>query len=191
MPVARSLNQRLLPRVRAEGLSPTDDFPSPSAELQVFALATSYAFGVAMPAYQPLVSTCRAAFDQLRADCRRIAARMAADADTLIDAMIAQVIRFDLADNDAERAALQQELRRLDWMREQGSKLAELFEPDMGEAWTAERTASAEQHARNWLERGELIAFRQAMQAAAIPDLPPADWRSRREQSDDRNSQAQ
>lgn len=190
MPVARSLNQRLLPRMRAEGLSPSDGLPSPSAEIQVFALAISFASAVAMPVYHPLVSTCRAAFDQLRADCRSISARMAADADTLVDAMIAQVIRIDLADDDAERAALQQEQRRLDWMHEQGSKLAELMEPEAGAAWTAGRTASAEQHVRNWLEHGELIAFRQAMQAAAIPDLPPVDWRSRREQSVDRNDQA-
>lgn len=185
MPVARSLSQRLLPRVRAEGLSATDDSQSPSDELRVFALAISYGSAVAMPDFQPLVSTCRAAFDQLRSDCRRISARMAADADTLIDAMIAQVIRIDLADNDQERAALRQQQRKLDWMHEQGSRLAEeLFEPDAGEFWTQAQTTRTEQHARVWLEQGELVAFGKAMREAQIPETPPADWRSRRERLD-------
>ncbi len=138
----------------------------PSARALVQAISISVA--VAIPAYQNLSHACAAgdpAFDARRqADCASTAARMAAQAPTLISRAIGLSILRRL--EDARFASAERNWEYLQWQS------MRLQEPALADP------VQSQQLIRDWREtRSEVGVIERALERAGLPVLPPADWK--------------
>lgn len=123
-----------------------------------------------------LQQLCGNAKGELRNQCRLVAARLsAADVDIARDSGLR--LSLELADNDAERAAVQWRLRAIHWQQQSYWNL--LHDNALPEDFPAPYDEARTTH---WLgdlrQRGNLMLAReQSLQRADIPLTPSADWR--------------
>jgi hypothetical protein len=181
--VARSLNTRILSTVRTHGMPQFLHSEGMSPETFAFVFALGYNSAIALPGYRKFLDLCGdTAFDQLRADCRNVAALMAAQADTVIDVAIANATLKRLAEGPVERAEAMARRRQSAWIQESAALLSSQIMPEDGEPWTPEMNAEVQRFARTWLADGEVAAFLQQTRDAGISEHPPEDWRPEFEQ---------
>ena len=188
VPVGRSLSERFLALARAEGMPRVPTMAGVSPESLAFIMAIGVAVAVPWPAYQPFSHICsKDAFDQLRVDCRRLATLMVTDADTFLDVHMGIAALKRMADSAADLAHIQTLEREQSWLQEQAVELSKDMHPGIDTNWTPEEDARFKRFAQVWFASGEVEAQRHLLREAQISELPPAQWRSAREQSQSAN----
>lgn len=126
---------------------------------------------IALPTLQPLQQRCTARVGQLPTDarlaCKQIYALLAADGSTLIGPVLALPRLVEWADDEDERAAARERLRRFAWIYKAG--LRQYLRP------ANERRLPVD-HMERMFRDGELAAMRQQLVLAGVAAEPPADW---------------
>lgn len=137
--------------------------------------AAGVAAAMALPGLGHLSQACDITRFPARAEpCRRIAALMFNDADTLIDRMIALALLKRTVTDAADRRRVQALRRDFDWQLAAYQDL--MFRSFGTEAMFAENA----NYFATILRRGELAAMRDLLAAHAVPLQPPADWQARK-----------
>lgn len=126
---------------------------------------------IAIPTLQPITQRCRVQVGRLppdaRSACKRIYLLLASDASILIGPAIALPQLVQWADDDAERDAARERLRRFAWVRESSMQIhlrpggERRTPPDYGDVL---------------LRSGEFAAMRYLMRSNGVASEPAADW---------------
>ncbi|MCW5582142.1 MAG: hypothetical protein KIS72_12445, partial [Luteimonas sp.] len=135
--------------------------------------AMAYWAGAAMPAYHDLVQACRGTALRTsparHADCRHAADLLAEHSDSALGVQVGLAMLHELAVGGAERAAIEERRRRMDWRMQQWGRLA-AQQPRDGAAQFARLLDDASVGSEL-----QLVA-RVLAEGGVLPD-PPAGWR--------------
>lgn len=131
------------------------------------ALATAFSLAAySVPSYFPWTRVCRNARPPLSRDCHRLAEKIVAGSDSLIDALVAATVLERSAEGPGQLKAAKAVRRQLSWLQQQSTRVQ----------WNA---ASLSLFNELMQREGELSAYRAVLQLQGLSLLPPADYQPR------------
>lgn len=131
---------------------------------------TVLAAALALPSYAPVVTLCKQpARESVRGDCQQFGRRLLANADTVIDALIAAKVVEWTAPDAVARTQAANEHRRVYWQQMQVADLLDGRKSGNG---------ARSRYLASVLQEAEMEAMRNALRAENLPLDPPTGWKS-------------
>ena len=162
-----ALTRGLMARYQHVDFGPDAPRDASTRRTMTFGAALSLTAAHSLMSSSTLIRTCKQATGALREDCRALGRTWRDNAQSPLDAMLADVIRRDTADSESERAAIAADQRQLRWLT------TRLTDGDIEEFFAS---ADGLRYIDTHLAKGELVALQALAESRGTP-APPADWK--------------